>query len=199
MFLSTSPEPLPHPPAPSIFIPIISINLQIPLPATPFFSHLYKTPGGGVSPSIHFLFSRFHFPLSSLFSIICGLFGPVAKLNCFLFKKMQTLCAEHRGWHAFQWHRHSCLCSDEGKSPDRRDRCRTTHQRFQGRVSSFAFRVSYIPTFRRSDVQTLVFTLSDSSFPFLLFRFFPTGNYGPFLIRKFALFDSYMAGGMFLT
>ena len=35
---------------PSIFIPSISINLQIPLPATPFFSHLYKTPGVWGSP-----------------------------------------------------------------------------------------------------------------------------------------------------
>src|SRR2546423_1001425 len=36
--------------SPSIFIPIIFIYLQIPLPATPFFSHLYKTPGVWGSP-----------------------------------------------------------------------------------------------------------------------------------------------------
>src|SRR5256885_17145498 len=35
---------------PSIFIPLTFINLQIPLPATPFFSHLYKTPGVWGSP-----------------------------------------------------------------------------------------------------------------------------------------------------
>src|SRR5205814_9176888 len=37
----------------SIFIPITFINLQIALPATPFFSHLYKTPVvWGCPPSI---------------------------------------------------------------------------------------------------------------------------------------------------
>jgi YD repeat-containing protein len=35
---------------PSICNPPSFINLQIPLPATPFFSHLYKTKGGGTCP-----------------------------------------------------------------------------------------------------------------------------------------------------
>jgi hypothetical protein len=69
------------------------------------------------------------------------------------------------------------------------------------RLSSFDSRFSSfdVQTFRPSDVPTLDFTLSESSIPLPSFRFLPTGNYGPFLIRKFALFDSYMAGGMFLT
>ena len=96
----------------------------------------------------HFLFSVFHFSFPLCFHSLVDSLSPVAKLNCFLFKGMQTLCAKHRGWHAFQWHRHSCLCSDEGKSPDRQDRCRTTYQRFQGRVSSFAFRVSTVQMLR---------------------------------------------------
>jgi hypothetical protein len=40
-----SPELAFHPHAPSIFESRSFFNLQIPLPATPFFSHLYKTPG----------------------------------------------------------------------------------------------------------------------------------------------------------
>jgi hypothetical protein len=91
-FFSTSPEPLPHPPAPSIFIPIIFINLQIALPATPFFSHLYKSPRGYPTPGSYQLRSAlsttyyqlyFHWVTSSfahlqnssaVFSIGCGLF-----------------------------------------------------------------------------------------------------------------------------
>ena len=38
---------LPPPRRPSIFIPSVFINLQIPRPATPVFSHLYKPPGYG--------------------------------------------------------------------------------------------------------------------------------------------------------
>src|SRR5258708_5288998 len=34
------------PPRQSIYYPFVFILLQIPFPATPFVSHLYKTPGG---------------------------------------------------------------------------------------------------------------------------------------------------------
>jgi hypothetical protein len=47
MAFSSSPTPLNSfaRPEPSIFKVFPTINLQIPLRATPFFSHLYKTPG----------------------------------------------------------------------------------------------------------------------------------------------------------
>src|SRR5438874_7755737 len=70
---------------PSIFIPTIFINLQIPLPATPFFSHLYKTAGGvGVSANFK-LRDRRDIPDNSLFSCIYELFVSHKKLKCFLF------------------------------------------------------------------------------------------------------------------
>src|SRR5256885_9602362 len=49
-WLSVSAAPRP----PSIFIPSVFINLQIPRPATPVFSHLYKTPGVRGSPPLVF-------------------------------------------------------------------------------------------------------------------------------------------------
>jgi hypothetical protein len=77
---------------------------------------------------------RIHFPLSTLFSFVCGLFAPVAKLNSHFFNTMRALSQKMLG-------------------------VPTTGRRnlpFALRVSSFAFRVSSsdVQTFRRLDVQT---------------------------------------------
>jgi hypothetical protein len=156
----TFPERLPHPQHPSIFIPLISINLQIPLPATPFFSHLYKTLGGAVPPlSVFCGLPTGHYPLSTFFSSVCRLFGPVAKLNYFLFKRMRTLLAKSRGWHRSEWHRHSCLYSDERKLIGSAGSCSDQSPMFLTgfRFSLFERRLgpSDVQTFRRSDVPTI--------------------------------------------
>src|SRR5689334_14381720 len=78
------PEPLPHSPAPSIFISRILINLQIPLPATPFFSHVYKSPGG--TPYPLFCFAVQHRRLSTIHFLFCCL--RTLLLSC----KTQLVC-----------------------------------------------------------------------------------------------------------
>src|SRR5205085_10587244 len=82
----------------SIFIGLIFINLQIPLPATPLFAHLYKTTG---VYGAYMTFRRADVPTfrrSPVFPCIYELFVSLEKLKCFTFRLIQTLFAKHRGW-----------------------------------------------------------------------------------------------------
>ena len=82
----------------------VFITLQIPLPATPFFSHPYKTPG--VSPSGVSSKTSPPLCLGPVSQTLCSqrlaaslcLFALFSALVPFVFKRLQPLLPKYRGW-----------------------------------------------------------------------------------------------------
>jgi hypothetical protein len=105
-FFANLPEPVPHPPAPSIFISIIFIDLQIPLPATPFFSHLYKSPGGYTPPAApepRVGGSIFSYPPS--FLLFADSFAQLQNSTLLFSRECGLFRKKYRGAPTNQWHR----------------------------------------------------------------------------------------------
>jgi hypothetical protein len=99
--------------------PFVFMVLRIAFPATPFYSHLYKLPGGCMGalskPSAPCCQSK----LRALNSSSYELFVAAENLNSFVFRKMQTLWAKHPGWGALTGRG----CSEISLLPRRQNRC----------------------------------------------------------------------------
>jgi hypothetical protein len=133
------PEPLSHPAAPSIFISLPFINLQIPLPATPFFSHLYKPPGVPYPFRVifHFLFSIFPFVIC--FQQLANSFPQLQNPTSLSSSECQLFGEKHRGG------------TQLGMVPQRSNVQTFQRANVQTIFSSFEFRSWDVQTFGRSD------------------------------------------------
>jgi hypothetical protein len=78
--------------------PFFSSTYKSLSPQLPSFQIYTKPPGWPTAPPRQSLARRVRYPLSTLFSVVCELFAAVAKLNFFLFSKIQTLSAKCRGY-----------------------------------------------------------------------------------------------------
>jgi hypothetical protein len=97
-----------HPLTPCLFVALpemgsfVFILLQIPFPATPFFSHPCKTPGvGHLSASLHLHESRVTSHKSRRFILLpplCRLFALFSAFVSFVFNRLQPLFRKHPGW-----------------------------------------------------------------------------------------------------
>jgi hypothetical protein len=93
----------------SLLVPRSSVSVCSLTAACPDRVGVVKRPslaaGGQLSATVqrsrHNPLPYAHYSLSTFFSYISELFAPFAKLKCFLFSKIRTLCAKHRGWGLF--------------------------------------------------------------------------------------------------
>jgi hypothetical protein len=87
----------PLPRSSSILMSLVFKSLQIPFPATPLFSHPYKTIGR-VGPFLSIPCSRVTVHgTSHAFSFVCRLFGAFFALAPFVFNRLQPLFKNHPG------------------------------------------------------------------------------------------------------
>jgi hypothetical protein len=142
------PLPTVHSPS-SIFIPIPFISLQIPLPATPFFSHLYKSPGGGVP--LLFSFDVQHCPLPTIHFPFCDLrtLCPSCKTHLPSFQQNTNSFCKTPGVGRPMWDRHLPVPT-KALTVVADDNLRGSAQY----ATIFEFRRFDVQTFRRFDVQT---------------------------------------------